>query len=457
MTSKTQTLPFDTGDTPGLYSTYSEAFYESSAPEKLLEKYLRNAYLQGQRSATQLFSGDYFITSGDSEGLQSFESTERPRPKFNACKNSKDKGFNFPFGICYKAYNSSVMYLTPYSRLPSVSGCRGVARATDLTAFWADTEASARRAWWSMRPSFDGQVSLLNSIFELKDFRDVAKTAIKFDYYKLLNGFTDCRKAFDLQAKRAGFDPYTTDIGTVKRLFDTGVMSARAGSTLYLAYRLAIDPTYRDMLSIMAQMGQAVQQVQDDFAENGMSLNRSHFREKIFSDTTMVPGTGNNYWFNKTTRTEATFNASMEYTYQYRRRPLQQAFRRYWGLDLTADVIWNALPFTFVADYFATIGDSIRSMSPDPNVTLTPTQYAESILVTSSQGYQTSGDGRVRNLIINGVNIPHGQENVPINGWECSFYERRLGLPNRGSALPRLKWPSTSQVAVIAALLICLL
>jgi hypothetical protein len=145
----------------------------------------------------------------------------------------------------------------------------------------------------------------------------------------------------------------------------------------------------------------------------------------------------------------------MEFTYDYQTRGLTDALKRYYGFELNAGVAWNAIPFTFLIDYFIGIGDAINRMTTDPNVLLSMSQYCESRQVTAKCGllYNGSCDAKYRSVVI--INGKPALDRQIITGYEGTLYERRVVPPRKGMALPRLKLPSVKQALNMVALARC--
>ena len=162
------------------------------------------------------------------------------------------------------------------------------------------------------------------------------------------------------------------------------------------------------------------------------------------------------------------FTATMEYTYEYRMRGLVRAFQKYWGLELDFEAMWNAVPFSFILDYFTTLGRSIHNMERDKNVNLAYSQYSESLLRTKTIGYVATKPTYLRPCCSaykvyvdtdkgyatsnSGVLLTDSAR-VPLSGYMSSNYRRRVCLPNKGTALPFFKKPTSTQGLTMAALI----
>jgi hypothetical protein len=284
-----------------------------------------------------------------------------------------------------------------------------------------------------MQPRFEGEISMLNFLFELKDFKDVMKFALrpKASYNKMSR-----------LLRRTPKSPINT------------VTKGAAGG--FLTWKLAIKPLLRDLASIHAQLATLVREKQEEFKSLGSQDQSSHYSETLDEVIDYVPGTSNYYWRGLGTYERTSFTATMHYNYAYEMRETVDAFVRYWGLNPTAEAFWNAIPFSFIVDYFIGINNSLHAMRVDRNVDLHWTDYAESTLTEILQGYISIPDDRVAALYIDLEKVDTGYHHL-LSGFRGSIYDRRVCLPNYGPALPRLKKASGNQWLTMAAIVRCLL
>lgn len=383
-------------------------------------------------------------------GMESFDSTENPRPQFNSCVHLKTEFQSRPFAYMMENYRSpSNKYYAPYQRFGTYGG--QVAKLASVGSFGDYVDAS-RRAWWSMKPRFEGEVSMLNFIFELKDFRDIAKALIKTRSPALL---AKKMRSFKSQLRRIDKKFISKDVPIsimTKNAMTTGFSAAKVAAHARLVNEFAIKPLISDVGRILAQAGQIVSEAQSQFQDHGNELNTSHYSEENILLDSLTDGTKNGYYFSFGSHEKQRFTATHNYTYKYKMRSESDAFKRFWGLQMNAEVIWNAIPFSFLVDYFAKVGQSIHFMTGDPNVSLLSSQYCESILTSYTSGYTASGDSRA-NLTIDGL-YPIVRGDL-YTGHAGSSYQRRIVPPNKGSALPKLKLPNGAQGKNMAALALC--
>lgn len=383
-------------------------------------------------------------------GAQSFTSDTRAIPKYNYCWNSKTRLTCHP-----------ILYFTGYSATwpLQISGRQyyrftlpaGTSSILDLGEGidWSESSSASSRAWWSMQPRFQGDFDGLNFLYELKDFKTIAKHITALRPGRIHQTLKRVKSAIG-RARRA------VEQGTAtRRAAITASAATRTAAEGILIKHFAIDPTVKDLMSLHHQLKQLVDDVQHRFRDKGLESNTRHYSETIAevdSTTAYAQGYGN-ILVGKTFKD--VFTATMTFTYDYKLRDTFDALKRYYGLQLNAGVVWNAMPFTFLVDYFVKVGDAIENMSTDPNVVLHQHQYCESRLKTANSGIVWGGSGTYPTfaVIINGR---EGRIWQPITAYTGSLYERRVVPPSKGMALPRVKLPSVKQAVNIACLVRCM-
>lgn len=228
-------------------------------------------------------------------------------------------------------------------------------------------------------------------------------------------------------------------------------------ANIRLMYEYAIKPTISDIANIHQQLATIVNDVQRDFQTAGEKEQKSHYTEVIENYKSYTWMTGYNpYVLGDIVK--SIFTATLSYTYKYTMRDEIDAFMTYWGLKGNFEALWNAAPFTFLADYFIKIGNAVHMMEHDGNVILTPSQYCESILQLAQHGTFVLGGNPVLedcHFVVNGKYHNNPTKPVLIAGNQSSIFQRRLTLPNKGSALPRFVPPTWGQTLNMLALARC--
>lgn len=394
------------------------------------------------------------------------------RGGMNNCVHFKNGVVNLPFGMMWTPGWGGV-YTNDYFR---VSTTRSYAKnlgqvVTDLEHKFKpgnDSQFSAR-AFWSMRPKFQGEVSLINSVFELKDFRDVlkplkiAKTLKSVVSSPLLSDYAKSFKRLsrdqNIQASLEENGLRTVGGLTPKEL---GILSrsiSGTAATAVLTLNLAIKPTISDVLAIIAQYRTEAMEAQKAFAASGDDGSLSHFSENYTITKSLVRGLKAYDCYGTGSFTTVKRTATMRSFYEYKLRGLNETLVHYWGLAGTVEALWNMLPLSFVLDYVFTIGKALQYMGRDNNVTNLATEYCESVSIIAGDGIAIWQDSRIRSLVLDGVwKRPRSSAMYHlVSGTECKRYARKVLDPYKGPALPHFKAPKTSQTANILALARCIL
>lgn len=363
-----------------------------------------------------------------------FESSEFRKPVFNNCVHTMLKTCCYPF--------STGFYTTGLGRINGFLGWRYVSPLTyyEIAADvdWSQISSNMQaEAYHTMIPRFEGDISMINFIFEMKDFRDLSTAA-----FKRLPRITE------------KYGLYGSLSQATKRLAEARLIKS-----------FVIDPTVNDLKEIIKQAQNLVMDAQRDFSDRGLTDQSRHFSKMLTQSHSLmnsgVLGSSDYFSILKGTKNEVKFTSTMEGNYGYNCRADLEAFAQYWGLQPTAEAVWNALPFSFLADYFLSIGKSLNVMRHDPNVTYHIKQYCESLLSTSQTGYFLSAGAQSCRLswVIDKKLTKYSERPYAafFTGTHSSKYERVVKSPYWGPFLPRLKVPTTGQSLNMAALLRCLL
>lgn len=448
---KTRSLGTDSGDRSD-FRYYASTSTVTRVPPNdevfldVLDNYA-SKYMEGMSKATT--SGT--VLSGTKPvGIQTVQGSTRGRPEWNSISNEKLRGFSYPYLVLFNSLVSQ--YTASYSlymRKPIPS--TNFTLLTNGAPSWSMTDAAARRAWWSMQPRFEGEVSMLNFIYELKDFKELLSITAKASATKAKPG--GFARKFSLLG--SNMRRMVKDYEILKSTAKTARDATKIWANLRLANEFALKPLIKDISAITNQLVKTADTAQEEFSNRGLEEQKSHYSEKLDEGFSGTWGTTDSTQMLFTGMYQVTyFTATLSYTYSYVPRDGWETFKRYWGLNNTYGVMWEALPFSFLADYFIKIGKAIHSMETDPNVSLKIYNYSESLMQrqTNCIGLDPT-HSRVRRFY-----APSTRRNVasmnfcPLSGVERSYYHRRLTLPNQGSALPRLSLPSQGQQTNMLAL-----
>lgn len=370
------------------------------------------------------------------------ESTTRKKPLYNSCNHTKLQAHNYAYQAVYPYTNPASCGYRDYFRIPLRAGLTAPkVKAPD----WAEYADAQRRAWWSMQPRYEAEISILNFIYEMKDFKTIAKRLMKFEVSKIGSKLVSLKKQLR-KSMMNNKSPATVG--------DTLSTITKTSAEARLVYSFAVMPLIADITAILKTLAITVQEAQARFALQGTLESDSHYSESLPIHKDGSYGTTDNtkfIWYGSSS--SSLFTATMQYKYRYKMREGWDLFKRGWGLEVNAEVIWNAIPFSFLVDYFYKVGQAIHNMSTDPNVFLKVHQYCESILVTSTNGTLID-PGRLAYFYAPTANLwSNGM--VAMNGITGTHYQRRLVAPNKGMATPKAKLPSNGQLLNMAALARC--
>lgn len=379
-------------------------------------------------------------------GYESIESSAKAKPAFNSCYHTRINGYNFPYLLVNKASVTTMAYYVKYYRRNVAGGPVGM--LTPLP--WPVFDGAQRRAWWSMQPRFETEIQLLNFIYELKDFKHLAKTLMQFKFAEIGSQLRDLRNRLAKMRNKDQLNPLRRSGETLRDI-------TRTAAEARLVYSFAIVPLIKDITSLFQTLATTISQLQDQFNSRGQYSQLSHYSEP--GDTTNVGqyGRNNDAMFYYGSTEGSLFTATLQYSYLYKLRSGWDLLQRGLGLEVNAEVVWNAIPFSFLVDYFYKIGKAIHAMKTDPNVNVRVFQYCESILQTKMSGISLdTSSSLVLKHFAPTVMMKVGTK-LAISGYSATLYRRRICLPNKGAALPRAYGPTRGQMWNMAALVRCFL
>lgn len=409
------------------------------------------AYHAAGLAGTARKVGATYMTMGD----EKFESSERFYAD-NWCFHHKTVRTNLPMTLGYR--NRSGRYeMYPFRRYEP-SNVEYPDKQAVLDAFNAAQakvgDELRAEAYWDLRPKFEGEVSMLNFLFELKDFRSIAKLFSRRDSGNPIVALSDALQGYNLTAYnnrlKAGFiSPFVRPTETL--------------AEAHLVNSFAIKPLISDCSEIFKQLHATVDEAEKKFAETGAG-NTRHWSKLLDPVATLWETSGDfTCQTHMGSRLQSRFTATAHQRFVYTPRRRFNKFCTYWGLVPTAESIWNALPFSFLADYFVSIGKSLNRMRTDPNVgDYRLSNYTESLLTSYEGGRflstKANVDGRTNMGIVLDDNYHSAVTNVLVDGFSSTYYKRELDVkPYYGPALPSFRWPKSSQLLNMAALARCLL
>lgn len=231
------------------------------------------------------------------------------------------------------------------------------------------------RALKAMLPSIKEELSSLNSLIELKDFKSVPgllKQLTRASFYsRLIKNFEGWGKVSPPNSK------------TLKEF-----ASSRASN--YLQWKFAVAPLISDIAAIHAALTSYKKRINALVTGTGGTKTRHftlHFDEFVNSIETKKTGFLTPFLaFNgcviyeverKITYEPSTFHAQIQYNYNYTKYQQQHAatlaLLDSLGLNFNPSIIWNAIPWSFVVDWVLKVGDAldrftIQNMEPQINI-----------------------------------------------------------------------------------------
>lgn len=243
----------------------------------------------------------------------------------------------------------------------------------------------------TMLPSIKSDLSLVNSIIELKDFKSILSglrnVHNRWKSYMLQNSVYDV--------------PTRVSKLAAEELLNKGVpLKTTAKNTLgrtaggYLQWKFAIAPLLSDIAAIQAAIAQYQRRLSDMVTRAGR-VQRRHFAFKWRELTEYSTERDNTQWFpvydpsghfepgsryvsiREVFGEPSEFHAEIEYSYNFTRYQAANAqllsLLDALGVNLNPAIIWNAIPWTFVLDWFIGVGrwlDQFKVTNMDPQINI---------------------------------------------------------------------------------------
>lgn len=261
----------------------------------------------------------------------------------------------------------------------------------------------AWEGWMSVYPVIREELKLLNSVYELKDFSRLpglfAKTRKGFtDLSELIKGRRwahasklqgELRLMYQvLQPQSPATWSYLLKLprkvatklslrDVLQRLVSLGRLSADH----LLNWQFCIAPGLRDMAAASSAAGSVASQLDGLLSRADGTVQKSHWSRTVphsniegwqFVDRDSKSWEGPSTlvytkpWCNISELPKYTFTARYAYTYSPEtvRLAEQLAMKDALGLNLSAANIWQAIPWSFVVDWFIRIGDTLQTLTP---------------------------------------------------------------------------------------------
>lgn len=292
----------------------------------------------------------------------------------------------------------------------------------------------------SMLPNIKSELSLLNSLYELKDFKSLFAMIPKLRSleYKLAdvarNFYEALRKNADARKRLKRDQP----IGKAIRFMSGDV---------YLQWKFNISPLISDVCGIFTALSKYEKRINDLITRSGRP-QRMHYVYRWQEHPESRTDTSGSVWpgdigslapyflchaLVRDTRTEpAEFHAEMEYSFNYTSYQVEHArllaLLDYFGVNLNPAIIWNAIPWSFVVDWVFSVGkylDQFKTQNMEPKINIR--RYLWSIkrkrVITVFVNFEDSHHPE--------LSVPTGRRRLP-TVYESS-YRRKVELPTMSS------------------------
>jgi len=250
----------------------------------------------------------------------------------------------------------------------------------------------------SMLPRIKPDLSLINSIIELKDFKSLPKS---------LNSIKD------LLFNRSGDK-------TLREL-------TRVGADTHLQYKFNVSPLISDICAVYTALSRAERRLNGFVSRSGGKKRLAHFSKSFVeytsqSEETMPQGLhyygshgywGSNVLINATSTLQryvyvepSVFHAQLEYSYVYSDYQVEHArllsLLDRLGVNLNPVIVWNAIPWSFVVDWLVGVNRWLSTQRVglmDPEICIH--QYLWSIK-------------RSRSILVQNKMSCFGEQNAPL-------------------------------------------
>jgi hypothetical protein len=224
----------------------------------------------------------------------------------------------------------------------------------------ADLGSLVQRSLMTMLPAIKANLSLLNSALELKDFRRLPELARRFYQLASVN---------------------LKDMGkrTLAAWFQTG-------AELHLTNEFAVNPALSDILGVAKALSSGERRMNRLITESRKVLTR-HFSwvwseypdvadaqvdSGYCEDTGLLQTLGRYASQRIVSYLPSLFHAEIRYNYNFSQFQLEHArllsLLDAFGLNLNPAILWNAIPWTFLADWILGVSRYIESMTKVENM-----------------------------------------------------------------------------------------
>jgi hypothetical protein len=218
----------------------------------------------------------------------------------------------------------------------------------------AELESFKQRALSSMLPLVKGELSLINSIIELKDFKSLPNTLRSFG--KILRILPSPKGALTLRE------------------------ILRTAADGYLQWKFAMQPLISDIRGIISALATSEKRINALVSRAGrMQTRHFSFSFAEYPDRQMLSNFYDNgpggSWYplvgaNRHSRSvvylPTEFHAEIKYTFTFTRYQVEHArllaLLDALGVNLNPAIVWNAIPWSFVVDWFLNVSSYLNNL-----------------------------------------------------------------------------------------------
>lgn len=306
------------------------------------------------------------------------------------------------------------------------------------------------RAHAVMAPKIKAQTMGLVFLYELPECAEITKLIVELaqdmlnNRHLLAHHYT--RKGRGKRERYVPRDPSRSpDDPTIIDIELTG--PAAAG---YLTWQLALAPLISDIKVIRDLLRTAKEKYRE--AQKGHEFTPHHYSEVLYErDERIRLNSGGNFAISRGKFLKTKFHAESWLTWHGYDGSFNEFVRLVSGLVIDLPTYWEAIPFSFVLDYFFTVGKALERLSDVGTLPSVTDDYLESTVMESSLGDHFD-DRLLHNFLVK-ERTTRLSANKLFAGWARTIYNRTPTWPYKGLVLPQLRMPNLRQAGVIAALL----
>jgi hypothetical protein len=395
--------------------------------------------------------GSSFIAITRSSDLSSINTSSGTDGRFRPCAHDQSLAsyYDVPLGLTLTATGSNVSFF-PNSNLPVRVGPTSVSLPSPLSA--SQWEALDAQALAAMLPSASSGLSIINAVYELKDFRHLAQAI------------------WD----RNGVIAKVLGVSSLK-FSELMKHPLRELSSAYLNYSFAWRPLVSDVQAVYNALLNTERRLKDIWNRQDKPQTRHYTwildntQDNEWSDLSAPAFVANNNLIGSDGRKSnlvirsrerwvqtPVYHATVRFTYKVPGALDEAARFRGWldafGVRLDPSIIWNAIPFSFIIDWIADVGGYLRRFSSD-NLGL---QVSIEDFCSSTR-FHKLGESYLSAIadstpIINPLLRTYSPGNFLCSQFDKISYDRRTGIPNLHTAVA-LSPLSYKEVSLGAALL----